>query len=251
MANQDEQLREIEEESAAIAEERLGYDPGRLANSLAGAATESIGESLADRYARIGARLLSDQMPSRLDSDLIDRLTRVGFDATRLRSIRVHRGLKAHAAADALGARAFAVGEGDIFFGRGEFDPSTRSGRAVIAHEVAHVAPPTGLSGPASAPANFSAGMGAPVLSERKRGDEDAAEDELHEQSAREAEAMVYAQEEENAPAPTLAERGGMPAGSKQLESPSSEISPYALEDKVMGILRKMETADKERRGRF
>ena len=249
MANQDDRLRQIEEESAAIAEEQLGYDPGRLASSLAGAQTESIGESVASRYANIGARLLSDQMPSRLDSDLVERLTRVGFDPTRLRSIRVHRGLKAHAAADALGARAFAVGDGDIFFGRGEFDPTSREGRAVIAHEVAHVAPPTGLSGPAGAPSNFSAGMGAPVLSERKRGDESGADEELHEQSAREAEAMVYAQEEENAPGPTMAERG-MPAGSKQLESPAGEISPYVLEDKVMAILRKVERTDNERRGR-
>lgn len=249
MATHDDKLRQLEEESAAIAEDQLGYDPGRLASSLAGAQTEAMGESVAQRYANIGARLLSDQMPSRLDTDLVDRLTRVGFDPARLRGIRVHRGLKAHAAADALGARAFAVGDGDIFFGRGEFDPGSREGRAVIAHEVAHVAPPTGLSGPGGIPSNFSAGMGSPVLNERKSGDDSAADEELHEQSAREAEAMVYAQEEENAPAPTLAERG-MPAGSKQLDSPANEISPYVLEDKVMGILRKMDRQDAERRGR-
>lgn len=244
----DDHLREIEEESAAIAEAQLGYDPGGLAQRLASSQTMAIGESVADRYARIGARLLSDQMPSRLDNELIDRLTSIGFDPSRLRGIRVHRGLKAHAAADALGARAFAVGDGDIFFGRGEFDPSSREGRAVIAHEVAHVAPPT--MGPGGTmPMNFDAGMGAPVLSQ-KRGDEDGAEEELHEAGAREAEAMAYAMEDENAPAPTMAERG-LPPGASPVESPASELSPYVLEDKVMSILRRLERTDMERRGRF
>ena len=170
--NHDDELREAEEESAAIAEAHLGYDPGSLAEQLANSQTAAMGERLAERYASIGVDLLSDQAPSRLDSALIERLTRVGFDAKILHSVRVHRGLKAQAAADALGARAFALGEQDVFFGRGEFDPATRTGRAVIAHEVAHIAPPTG---PAGLPDSFSSGMGSPVLNERKTGAEDAA----------------------------------------------------------------------------
>lgn len=237
MSAADDDYREIED--------AVGLDAGRLAQHLAGSTASAIGEGVADRYAGIGARMLADPMPSRLDSDLIDRLARAGFDADRLRNIRVHRGLRAHAAADALGARAFAVGENDIFFARGEFDPASRSGRAVIAHEVAHIAPPSAVG--AGIPSSF----GGPVLNERKRGDEDAAEDEAHEEGARRAEAMVYAQEDETGAGPTLAEAGGMPADKSVAESPQSEMNEAKLEAMVYGIIRKLERSELERRGRF
>lgn len=244
MAAGDDDYRELEDAAAAAAGGAVGLDAGSLAQHLAGATASAIGDSVADRYASLGARMLADPMPSRLDADLIDRLSRAGFDSDRLRNIRVHRGLRAHAAADALGARAFAVGDNDIFFARGEFDPSSRSGRAVIAHEVAHVAPPSMVAG---LPSSF----GGPVLNERKRGDEDAAEDEAHEASARSAEAMVYAQEDDGGAGPTLAEAGGMPADKPVAESPQGEMNERKLEDMVMGIIRKLERSEFERRGRF
>ena len=58
----------------------------------------------------------------------------VGSD---LSAARVHKDAKAAAAADALGARAFTVGR-DMFFGRGEFNPSTTAGQQLITHEAAH-----------------------------------------------------------------------------------------------------------------
>lgn len=54
-------------------------------------------------------------------------------------SIRVHTGAHAAVAADVLHARAFTTGR-DIVFGAHEFAPETRAGRALIAHEVAHIA---------------------------------------------------------------------------------------------------------------
>ncbi|MCC7373472.1 MAG: DUF4157 domain-containing protein [Verrucomicrobiales bacterium] len=51
--------------------------------------------------------------------------------------VRVHAGEPASRAANAVGARAFTVGQ-EMFFGRGEFEPSTREGRQLIAHELAH-----------------------------------------------------------------------------------------------------------------
>lgn len=240
---QDDELREIEEASAAVEAERRGIDPTRMAQQLAGTMAESMGESVADRYANIGARMLADAMPSRLDTDLIDRLANVGFDRDKLRGIRVHRGLKAHAAADALGARAFAVGNADVFFARGEFDPSSREGRAVIAHEVAHIAPPTRGGMPSSY-------GGSPMLNERKRGDDGAGEDESEERQARDAEAMVYAADDPDSVSPTMAE-AGMPDSGAVATSEQKSISEHHLEEMVLGIIRKIERSEIERRGRF
>jgi hypothetical protein len=234
----DDEIRQAEE--AAVG---LGGEPGRLAQQLAGTMASSIGEGLAERYAKVGARMLADPMPTRLDTDLIDRLARAGFDRDKLRGVRVHRGLRAHAAADALGARAFAVGSNDVFFARGEFDPSTREGRAVIAHEVAHIAPPSAVGG--GLPGSFS----SPMLNERRRGDEDAAGDEAHETQARQAEAMVYAQEDDGAAGALPG--GAMPESGPVAESPQSAISEQHLEQLVLGMIKKMERSEIERRGRF
>lgn len=59
---------------------------------------------------------------------------RLGAD---LSAIRVHTGLGAGQAARAVGARAFAWGT-NLFFGPGEYQPHTASGRRLLAHEVAH-----------------------------------------------------------------------------------------------------------------
>ena len=54
-----------------------------------------------------------------------------------LAGLRVHSGADAAHSADDHGARAFAFGD-DIYFGEGEYDPSSTGGRHLIAHEVAH-----------------------------------------------------------------------------------------------------------------
>lgn len=56
-----------------------------------------------------------------------------------LSSVRVHDGPAADRAANAVGARAFALGN-DITFARGEYRPGTQAGRRLLAHELAHVA---------------------------------------------------------------------------------------------------------------
>ncbi len=55
------------------------------------------------------------------------------FDA-----VRIHTDHKAHEAAETLGARAFTHGQ-DIYFGQGEYNPATRSGKELLAHELTHV----------------------------------------------------------------------------------------------------------------
>jgi hypothetical protein len=66
-----------------------------------------------------------------------------------LGDVRVHTDDRAAALARAVSARAFTVGS-DIFFGSGEYNPRTRDGAQLIAHEAAHVVQQRGapLSGP-------------------------------------------------------------------------------------------------------
>jgi len=52
--------------------------------------------------------------------------------------VRIHTDGRAAAFSRALGAQAYTVGH-DIVFGVGQFEPSTMTGRALLAHELAHV----------------------------------------------------------------------------------------------------------------
>ncbi len=60
---------------------------------------------------------------------------RFGRDLSR---VRVHVDAPASAAAQGIGARAYTLAS-EIAFAPGEFQPATESGRALIAHELAHV----------------------------------------------------------------------------------------------------------------
>jgi len=66
----------------------------------------------------------------------------VGLDG-----VRVHTGADADAAARALGARAFALGN-DVVFRDGAYDPQRRDGQRLIAHEVAHTVQARGAAAP-------------------------------------------------------------------------------------------------------
>ena len=59
--------------------------------------------------------------------------------------VRVHTDDAAAALARAVSARAFTVGS-DIFFAHGEYEPGTRGGTELIAHELAHVVQQRGAS---------------------------------------------------------------------------------------------------------
>ena len=52
--------------------------------------------------------------------------------------VRVHTGTESDALNESLNARAFTTGQ-DIFFGQGEFDPGSSSGKEILAHELTHV----------------------------------------------------------------------------------------------------------------
>ncbi|MFL5383255.1 MAG: DUF4157 domain-containing protein [Longimicrobiaceae bacterium] len=52
--------------------------------------------------------------------------------------VRVHHDAAAAQSADAVDARAYALGD-DLVFARGEYAPGTAAGRSLLAHELAHV----------------------------------------------------------------------------------------------------------------
>ncbi|MEO7733622.1 MAG: DUF4157 domain-containing protein, partial [Kofleriaceae bacterium] len=54
-----------------------------------------------------------------------------------LGDVRVHTGGASAAAAQSVSARAFAVGS-DVHFGSGEYDPDSKAGQQLLAHEVVH-----------------------------------------------------------------------------------------------------------------
>jgi hypothetical protein len=53
-------------------------------------------------------------------------------------AVRINTSERANRAAQLLNARAFTVGN-DVFFGRGEYSPSTDEGQRLLAHELVHV----------------------------------------------------------------------------------------------------------------
>jgi Domain of unknown function (DUF4157) len=86
-----------------------------------------------------------------------------------LGDVRVHTGKGAGEAAEHLGARAFTRGR-DIYFNEGEYNPSTREGKELLAHELAHVIQQRG-----GAPGTQASGVGTAG---------DAFEREAHEAAA-------------------------------------------------------------------
>ncbi|UTW12065.1 eCIS core domain-containing protein [Marinobacterium rhizophilum] len=77
-----------------------------------------------------------------------DMEARLGHDFT---DVRVHTGKRAAASADAVAADAYTVGR-QIVFAQGRFDPVSRQGRQLIAHELSHAAAhPVGVPAPSGA----------------------------------------------------------------------------------------------------
>jgi hypothetical protein len=64
---------------------------------------------------------------------------------TDLSGVRVHTGGASETAAGAVGARAYTIGQ-NIHFGAGYYDPSSRDGQHLLAHEVAHTVQQRGAS---------------------------------------------------------------------------------------------------------
>ncbi|MFF1258754.1 MULTISPECIES: DUF4157 domain-containing protein [unclassified Streptomyces] len=111
--------------------------PDGLARLIAsGAGNRAVGAYL-NREAR-GARTARDASSS--DGHVLDPSLRAEMEShlgADLSGVRLHTSPAATASANALRARAYAVGQ-DIVFGPGEYRPEHTAGRALIAHELTH-----------------------------------------------------------------------------------------------------------------
>jgi len=87
------------------------------------------------KRAHRGGTPLDDALRSQLEAVL----------DTNLDAVRVHTDTDADAAARALGARAFALGD-DVFFRDGAYDPRQSDGQWLIAHEVTHTVQARGVA---------------------------------------------------------------------------------------------------------
>ncbi|HEY0480421.1 MAG TPA: DUF4157 domain-containing protein [Kofleriaceae bacterium] len=65
-----------------------------------------------------------------------------------LSAVRVHTGGRSEAAAASLGAQAYTAGQ-DIHFAAGKYDPSSKAGEQLVAHEVVHTVQQRGVDGAA------------------------------------------------------------------------------------------------------
>ena len=91
--------------------------------------------SLVSRAAEETGHALPDSLRGSFESSL----------GTDLGGVRVHTGGAAAAAANALDARAYAVGQ-DVFMGAGQYNPDSSDGAFLLAHEVAHTVQQRGAS---------------------------------------------------------------------------------------------------------
>lgn len=110
-----------------LPQRRAPSEPAQAAEPPLGQASDPV--ALGIRSSRAGG---GEALPEPVRSFLEPRF---GAD---FRGVRVHRDARANALAEAVQARAFSVGP-DLFFRRGEYEPSTPSGQRLIAHELSHV----------------------------------------------------------------------------------------------------------------
>ena len=107
---------------------KLFRRPSRDGNGVDGDADAQV-----ERAAGTSGQGLPEDVRARFESSL----------GTDLSDVRIHTGAESESAADAVGARAYAVGN-DIHFGAGQYDPSSSEGLFLIAHEVAHTVQQSG-----------------------------------------------------------------------------------------------------------
>ena len=116
----------------------------------AAGAPASAGPSAGFGHDGVGQEAGRSRPDGRLPSTLRKGLE--GRFRTSFADVRVHDDSEAHRRTADVGARAFAQGR-DIYFGAGAYRPDTKSGQALLAHELTHVVQQRNGRLPASAPA--------------------------------------------------------------------------------------------------
>jgi hypothetical protein len=102
----------------------------RDSNGVADGAEEAVGAASSS-----SGSALPDTLMRKFESSL----------GTDLSSVRVHTGDSSAAANEAVGARAYTMGQ-DIHFAAGQYDPSSAGGQHLLAHEVAHTVQQSGMT---------------------------------------------------------------------------------------------------------
>lgn len=117
---------------AGVRPEQVGGAPLRRLTGLRddSASASDAGPSVAQRLAarRGGGDALPPRLRGRMEASF-------GADFS---AVRIHRDAEAAELSASLSARAFTHG-GEIYFGAGAYDPASRSGQHVLAHELTHV----------------------------------------------------------------------------------------------------------------
>lgn len=120
----------------ALASDETSEEQEALFEHLASRIEEpGLQDRILERYMDFGKHLLGDDMPNRVDPRIAKTLEPILGDVS---NVRVHTGAVATAAAQAMNARAFAVGDQDIFIDPQQISSGTKEGGALIAHEIAH-----------------------------------------------------------------------------------------------------------------
>lgn len=182
--------------------------------------------SISERYLEQGIDLLSDDLPSQLDPKLAARLEGLVGDVSE---VRVHTGRAATEAARSMDARAFAVGDQDIFVDEAEYNPGTARGQALLAHEAAHTQ---------DASAGFALSSRSPTGGDRR------------ETYAQEVEREFAREEEADAAAVPVPEQVVQGAPDSEQSAQEPEVDKVALTQRVREILAERERFDRDRFGR-
>lgn len=229
---QDEDRKLIDEGLKALAENeaetiREAEERKRIFEELAAKIEQpGLQDKILERYQHVGKTLLADALPSRVDPTIARTLRPILGDVS---DVRVHTGRLATEAAQAMQARAFAIGSQDIFVDRSLFDPGSSEGGQLLAHEIAHTR---------------DAATGFALSS--KHGSSTSA----REQFAHEVE-FKFAREWDDGKETAVAETNEAAATGPDGAPREPQVDKQMLAEKIMKILEKQEHIHGERHGRW
>lgn len=127
-----------EQEANRIADESVRCSPGEktVSREANQAGNRSVTRLPGTGSSSLASRLTNGSSGKPLENKKLQEWETIfGFDFS---TVRIHTDDNAVRMNRALNAKAFTSGK-DIFFGAGVFNPDTRSGRRLLAHELAHV----------------------------------------------------------------------------------------------------------------
>ena len=108
---------------------------GRSAEIKGAGVAPALRETLPETTADFPSQLAGRNGGRALDNSVRNEMeTKIG---TSFSDVRVHSGTDAQSMADSLNARAFTC-QRDVFFGAGEYNPDSRAGKELLAHELVH-----------------------------------------------------------------------------------------------------------------